>query len=104
MRTSVLFSLAAGFFTSTVAAQNTLGAFSDPVNFTLHHTKGDKTHFETIIGDNQVTERTADKTARGIYLISGINQMITFEWSPDTSRVPIQEVRRYYAVPPRSLT
>jgi hypothetical protein len=94
MQTSILFTLAAGLFASAVAAQDTLGAFSDPVNFSLHYTKGNKTHFKTITGHNQVTERTAYKTAQGIYLIGGVDQKITFEWSPDTSRIPIQEVRR----------
>ena len=87
--------LAAGLFASAVAAQDTLGAFSNPVNFSLHYTKGNKTHFKTVTGDNQVTGRTTDKTAQGIYLIGGVDQKITFEWSPDTSRIPIQEVSRY---------
>jgi hypothetical protein len=43
MQTSILFTLAAGLFASAVAAQDTLGAFSDPVNFSLHYTKGNKT-------------------------------------------------------------
>ena len=91
MRTSILFTLAAGLFASVVTAED---KFSDAVSLSLHHTKGDNTHFKTVRGgDNQVTERTADKTARGIYLIGGIDQMITFEWSPDTTKVPIQEVR-----------
>jgi hypothetical protein len=93
MRTSILFTLAASLFASAVTAQDTQDGFEDPVNFSLYHTKGDKTHFETLTGTNQVTDMTANKSVLGSYLIGGIDQKITFEWSPDTARVPIQEVR-----------
>jgi hypothetical protein len=92
MRTSILFTLAAGLFASAQAT------FSDAVAFSLHHVKGDKTHFKTIVGQNTRTDRTFDKTARGIYFIGGTDQKITFEWSPDTGKVPILEVRRYLHV------
>jgi hypothetical protein len=102
MRTSIPFSIAAGFFASAVTAED---KFSDAVALSLHHTNGDNTHFKTVGGgDNQVTERTPDKTAQGIYLIGGVNQKITFEWSPDASRIPILEVRTYLQMPPHSLT
>ena len=95
MRTSILFTLAAGLFASAVTAQETQDNFTDPVNFSLHYAGGDKTHYVTIIGHNEVNGGTADKTAQGIYLIQNVDQKITFEWSPDTTRVPIQEVCRY---------
>jgi hypothetical protein len=102
MQISTLFTLAAGLFASAVTAED---KFSNAVALSLHHTKGNNTHCKTMGGgDNQVTERTANKTAQGIYLIGGLNQKITFEWSPDTSRVPIQEVRTYPQMPPYSLT
>jgi len=90
MRTTILLTLAAGLFSSVASAQ---GNFDDAVTFSLHHIKGDSTHFKTTVGDNLVTERTADKTVRGVYLIAGIDQPIEFEWSPDTGRIPIQAVR-----------
>jgi hypothetical protein len=104
MRTSILFTLAGGLFASASAAQETQDGFEDPVNFSLHYTKGDKTHFKTITGSNQVTDMTANKSVLGSYLIGGIDQKITFEWSPDTARVPIQEVRGLSRTRPHSLT
>ena len=92
MQISLLFSLAAGLSASAVAAQD---IFSDAVTFSLHYIKGDTTHFRTTIGDTQVTERTADKSALGIYLINRIDQKIAFEWSPDTAKVPVQSVRKW---------
>jgi len=91
MRTSILFTLAAGLSASAVAAQD---IFSDAVTLSLHYTKGDNTQFRTTIGDNEITERTADKSALGIYLIDRIDQKIAFEWSPDTANIPVQSVRR----------
>jgi len=80
-----IFALATALVGS-VSAQADFGG--DYVQLGLYHAKGSDQHFvssDTLsIGPNVV--------ATAVFLFDRINDVKEFEWSPDTAKVPIQDV------------
>lgn len=85
MLLSTIFAIATAFAGSALAQEDFGG---DHVTFGLYHAKGANQHFQA----PENIRAGPNVVAIGVFSFDRINQQKAFEWSPDTTRVPIQQV------------
>jgi hypothetical protein len=88
MKTFAILTLLAGLAGSIASAP--FNGLNDYVTVGLYHTKGPNQFHETT-ADLPVNGTLRDPTLTAAFLFSSINDRKAFKWSPDTTKIPIQQ-------------